>query len=236
MYEASFDTLIPPVIFEDDDLLLVNKLPGLLSIPDGYDPALPHLRKVLEPIHGSLWIVHRLDKDTSGVIVLAKNKEAHQKLNESFRYKQIEKKYHGLITPVPVWQEKTINLPLKVNADRKHRTRVSHNQGKAAHSFCCVQKRFELGALLEIQITTGITHQIRAHLRACNIVLFGDNLYNAGLPEMPLQFHRTMLHAQSIGFQHPTKGNWNNYIAPYPADFREAYTRLRFTKALDAKL
>ncbi len=84
---------------------------------------LPHLRTVLEPDHGILWIVHRLDKDTSGLILLAKNAEAHRKLNESFREHQIQKIYHGLVSPAPDWQEQVVNLPLRTDADRKHRTR-----------------------------------------------------------------------------------------------------------------
>lgn len=224
--------MIPPIIFEDDDLLIVNKSPGLLSVPDGYSPALPHLRSVLEPQFGSLWIVHRLDKETSGLIVLAKNPDTHRALNEQFRIRQIEKKYHGLVTPTPQWREMAINLPLQTDADRRHRTRVNLTQGKDAQSNCHVLKRFHCGALMEIQIKTGITHQIRAHLRSFNLILVGESLYNAGLPHPQIQAERTMLHSRTIAFTHPTSGSWVEYTAPYPEDFRDIYTKLKTTTSL----
>lgn len=224
---------MPEIIYEDDDLILVNKPAGLLSIQDGYDPDLPHLRTVLEPDHGILWIVHRLDKDTSGLILLAKNAEAHRKLNESFREHQIQKIYHGLVSPAPDWQEQVVNLPLRTDADRKHRTRVDEIEGKPAVSTFRVEKRFPLGVLMSIQITSGITHQIRAHLRALNLSLLGDRLYRVGLPEQPLMVERTMLHAREIGFIHPVTQVQMQFTANYPEDFRAAYTNLRLTTEMD---
>ena len=96
-------TLIPTILFEDEDLLVINKPAGLLSIPDGYDQTLPYLQQVLEPDYGQLWMVHRLDKDTSGVMVLARNAEAHRNLNQSFRDREVNKTYHGLVWPAPEW-------------------------------------------------------------------------------------------------------------------------------------
>jgi len=87
------NTEIPTLLYEDDDLIIINKPPGLLSTQDGYDAQLPHLRSILEPHYGRLWMVHRLDKDTSGVMLIARNPEAHRKLNQSFRERLIEKKY-----------------------------------------------------------------------------------------------------------------------------------------------
>ena len=219
----------PVILYEDADLLLVNKPSGLLSVPDGYDPGLPHLKSVLEPDYGKLWIVHRLDKDTSGILLIARNADSHRVLNEHFRSRNIEKNYHGLVTPRPSWQELDIQLPLLVNADRKHRTRVNIKTGKEAHTYCQVKKWFKMGALLEIQIYTGISHQIRAHLRANDLVLLGDNLYQGGLQAQPFTVLRTMLHARQLGFAHPTSGKWTKVSAPYPDDFRAAYTNLKLT-------
>jgi len=219
----------PNILYQDQDLILIHKNPGLLSVQDGYNPALPHLRSVLEPEFGTLWIVHRLDRETSGVMVMARNAEAHHKLNQSFRERQIQKTYHGLVTPAPDWHEKDIQLPLTTDADRQHRTRVKQASEKAARSICRVMDRCSLGALMEIEIRTGITHQIRAHLRALNIALIGDMLYNAGLPNQPFTVPRMMLHARSLAFNHPTTGEWLQVTAPYPDDFREAYTKLKIT-------
>ncbi len=229
MTEEHPDGVKPEILYEDQDLLLINKPCGLLSVPDGYDHLLPHLKSVLEPDYGEIWIVHRLDKETSGVMVVARNANSHRELNKQFRLRKIEKKYHGLVTPLPPWQEMDIQLPLLANADRKHRTRVNTKTGKDAHSNCRIKKRFKLGALLEIQIHTGISHQIRAHLRAYNLALLGDNLYHTGLPPQPFSVSRTMLHARHLGFTHPTTGEWITTSAAYPEDFRAAYTKLRFT-------
>ena len=127
-----------------------------------------------------------------------------------------------------------IQLPLQKNADRQHRTRVNNLDGKPDHSFCRVIKRFKLGVLIEIHIHTGISHQIRAHLRAFDLALLGDKLYNAGLPPQPFPVSRTMLHARQLGFAHPTTDEWITCTAPYPEDFRTAYSKLRTTTVQDA--
>lgn len=230
------ESTIPEILYTDSDFIIVNKSAGLLSIQDGYHPDLPHLQTVLEPEFGNLWIVHRLDKDTSGVMVLARNAEAHRKLNETFRERQVEKVYHGLVTPAPSWHQKEVDLPLRINADRKHRTRVDSAHGKQALTLFNVEKWFTLGALIMINIKTGITHQIRAHLRAMDLSLLGDILYNAGLPEQPIKVERTMLHARSIAFSHPINQIWMEFTANYPEDFRKAYTELRLTTEKDVMI
>jgi tRNA pseudouridine32 synthase / 23S rRNA pseudouridine746 synthase len=223
-----------PILYEDDGLIVINKPAGLLTVPDGYDSLLPHIRSVLEPTYGRLWIAHRLDKDTSGAIILTKNSDVHRQINELFRLRKVTKIYHGLVTPVPAWKTLDIQNNLETNADRMHRTRVKSSSGKPARSLCKVLKIFNFGALLEIELFTGITHQIRAHLRTQNLALFGDKLYNAGLDEQPLFAARTMLHARSVSFSHPTTHDKIHITAPYPDDFRGFYNQLRATKALDA--
>ena len=224
------------IIFEDDDLIVINKPAGLRSIQDGYDPDLPHLRTLLEPDYGDLWIAHRLDKDTSGIILLARTAEAHRRLNKSFRERLLEKIYHGLVTPAPNWGQKDLNIPLRTNADRKHRTRVDMTNGKIASTSFSVEKRFALGVLMKIEIKSGITHQIRAHLRSLDLSLLGDALYQAGLPEQPIPVERTMLHAREIRFIHPTQQTRLHFTANYPEDFRTAYTNLRITTTTDLML
>ncbi len=219
----------PSIIFLDNDLLVINKPAGLLSIPDGYDPDLPHLKSVLEPDFGPVWLVHRLDKDTSGVMLLARNADAHRDLNRAFREHTVRKVYHGLVTPSPAWQEQVIDLPLKVNADRKHRTKVDLKVGKLAWTGCKVLTRGSEAVLMEITIKTGVTHQIRAHLRENNLMIIGELLYNAGLEPPVLTAPRTMLHARKITFHHPGSGEELTFTAPYPDDFRKIYTLLRTT-------
>jgi tRNA pseudouridine32 synthase / 23S rRNA pseudouridine746 synthase len=221
------------ILYQDQDILLINKIPGLLSVPDGYDPDLPYIKSVLEPLYGPLWIVHRLDKETSGGMVLARNEDAHHSLSDSFQNKQVREKYHGLVSPVPNWRENILTQPLQIDADRKHRTRFDIKNGKEARSNCKVLKTFPLGVLMEIEIHTGLTHQIRAHLRAEDLLLLGETLYNAGLPPLPLNSPRIMLHARTLAFAHPSAGKWQQFTAPYLEDFRDTYTKLRFAKGPD---
>ena len=215
------------ILFQDADLLIVDKPTGLLSIPDGYDPALPTLQKILEPEYGPLWMVHRLDKGTSGVMVLARNANTHRTLNQAFRDRQVLKTYHGLVTPTPDWTEENVDLPLRVNADRRHRTRVDRENGKPAWTQFVVLDKFAAGARLKIHIKTGLTHQIRAHLRELGFVLLGDTLYKAGLPNSSLPAERVMLHARELCFAHPTDGRQLTFSTPYPDDFRAAYALIR---------
>ena len=228
--------LVPEVLFEDEDLLVINKPANLLSVPDGYDPSLPHVRSVLAPFCDELWIVHRLDKGTSGAMVLAKNAEAHRALNEAFRERQLRKIYHGLAAPAPGWSEKLLELPLLVNADRRHRTRVHLKAGKPAWTRVTILRRFHLAALLEMEIRTGVTHQIRAHLRACDMALLGDELYRAGLPPCSFTPSRPMLHARELTFTHPKTGERQQFTAPYPEDFRATLTDLRHATLPDTEI
>lgn len=223
----------PIVVSQDQDILVINKPPDLLSIPDGYDVTLPHLKSVLELDYGPLWIVHRLDKETSGVMVLARNAEAHRFLNAAFRSHEVQKQYHGLVAPAPDWREKVIEFPLTANADRKHRTRVDSENGRLAWTRCQVLKCYPYGVLMSIEIRTGITHQIRAHLRANDLALLGDSLYQAGLDTQPIFASRVMLHAREITFPHPNIQQTVRFSAPYPEDFRAAYSKLAATRDLD---
>jgi tRNA pseudouridine32 synthase/23S rRNA pseudouridine746 synthase len=120
------------LLFKDSALLVVNKPAGLATLPDGYDLTLPHIKSILEQEAGSLWIVHRLDKETSGVLVLARSAGAHRSLNTQFEKRQVSKVYHALVTGNPVWQEQTVNLPLRPNGDRHHRTVGDPQTGKPA--------------------------------------------------------------------------------------------------------
>ena len=221
---------IPTILFEDNDLLVIDKPAGILSIPDGYNPYLPHLQQLLEPDYGTLWMVHRLDKGTSGVMVLARNPESHRSLNQAFREHRVQKTYHGLIWPIPEWNEKVIELPLKVNADRRHRTRVDLEQGKSAWTHCVILDKWSSAARVAVTIKTGLTHQIRAHLQELEFIMLGESLYNAGLPEAPISAPRIMLHAHQISFQHPTNAEWVGFSAPYPEDFRAVYELIRQPK------
>jgi tRNA pseudouridine32 synthase / 23S rRNA pseudouridine746 synthase len=129
-------------LFADEALLAVNKPLGLPSLPDGYDPDAPHLRSVLEPVYGRLWTVHRLDRETSGVVLLARTAEAHRHLNTQFQEQRVVKIYHALVLGDPAWDKRTIRLPLRGDGDRRHRTVVDHKRGKPAVTHLRVFERF----------------------------------------------------------------------------------------------
>lgn len=207
-------------IYVDDDILVINKPSGMLSIPDGYKPDMPHLRSLLEPKFGRLWMVHRLDKESSGVMVLARNAQAHRLLNQQFKDRLVNKIYHALVSPHPEWQSQNVNFPLAINTGRKHLTRVDFINGKTAFSIFKVIKSSSRSCLLECDIKTGYRHQIRAHLYHLGIGILGDSLYCPPQNPFPAsKFSRMMLHARQIDFFHPRNQTKVSFIAQTPGIF-----------------
>lgn len=214
-----------PVLWIDEAILAIAKPAGLRTLPDGYDPAIPYLKSLLEPLYGQLWIVHRLDKETSGVVVLARTSEAHRSLNTQFEQHNIQKVYHALVKGMPEWEEKTVDLPLRPNGDRRHRTVVDPRQGKPAVTRLRVLERFKDYALIEASPETGRTHQIRTHLAALSCPLAGDGLYGGEDPLPALEGFA--LHARSLSLTHPLSGEPFSLEAPYPLLFQSTLEALR---------
>lgn len=224
---------LPPnlVIWEDESFLVINKPWGLRTLPDGYDKTQPHLKSLLSPIYGRLWIVHRLDKDTSGVLLLARSAEAHRSLNTQFEQRQVVKIYHALVIGNPTWDRIECLQPLRANGDRKHRTVIDFERGKPAETHLEVIERFAGYTLLEAQPKTGRPHQIRAHLAGLDFPIAEDLLYgNRAEPEQtpPIQcILRPALHAHWLSFKHPLTNEEVSFEAPYPEDFATALQYLR---------
>lgn len=213
------------VLYADEALLVINKPPGLRALPDGYDPSLPHLRSVLEPEWGRLWVVHRLDKDASGVVLLARNAEAHRALNDAFAEREVAKVYHALVVGSPVWDVQTVDFPLLSDGDRRHRTVIDAKRGKPSITDLRVEERFAGCTLIEARPQTGRTHQIRAHLAAMGLPIVADTLYG-NQTEHPF-LERLALHARSISMKHPLTLASVDFVAAYWPDMDAALDRLR---------
>lgn len=230
-------------------MLAVDKPAGWLSIPDRWDPDAPVIQHALSKEHGSLLPVHRIDKDTSGVLVFARNAEAHRVLNDQFFARGVEKTYFALVHGEPTEDRWQIELALRADGDRLHRTVVDAAKGKPATTIFEVVERFRGFALVKAMPETGRTHQIRVHLAASSMTIVADPLYGDGSPlllstlkrrwkgdayeERPLMA-RTALHAARIVLTHPASGERLAIEAPLPRDFRATLAQLRKIRAIEA--
>ena len=210
------------IIHEDPDVLVIDKPAGILSIADGYNKVFPHLRTLLEPDFGRLWIVHRLDKETSGVMVLARTATVHKFLCEQFTSHSIHKEYIALVfgsTP----QNFVDQSPLKVDGDRKHRTVIDNQKGKPAFTYFQTLENYQKGvSLVAAKPKTGFTHQIRCHLLHSGFPILGDRLYSTKESDnlsLSLGIERVALHAREITFSHPNGHQSVTYNAQNPQDF-----------------
>lgn len=212
-----------PILFSDEHLLAVNKPAGLPTLPDGYDKSAPCLMDLVKQQFDRVWVVHRLDKQTSGVIVFARSAAVHRALNIAFDSRAVHKVYHAIAIGVPQWDEYTVDLPLRPDGDRRHRTVVDRAHGKPAITQLRVLERFAEHTLIEARPETGRTHQIRAHLAALDLPLLGDVLYGG----QATFIDRVALHAHSIELEHPITHEPLYAEAPYPPDFAQALQQLR---------
>jgi tRNA pseudouridine32 synthase/23S rRNA pseudouridine746 synthase len=212
------------VLDVDDQLLVLNKPAGLPVMPDGWNPGAPYLLSLARAEFGRLWMVHRLDKVTSGVILFARSAEAHRALNSQFELHQASKIYHAIVNGRPAWNESTSNQRLRANVGHKHRTVIDSSLGKAAMTRFKVMERFPSAALLEASPVTGRTHQVRAHATGLGCPLLGDGLY--GAPPTRL-IDRPALHALSLTITPPGAEAFVTFTAAYPEDLESALARLR---------
>ena len=225
--------LLPPVIpvlYLDEHLLVVAKPAGLPSLVDGYHPEAPFLTGILKETYPALWVVHRLDRQTSGVMVFARTAAAHRELNTQFERRRAVKTYHALVHGQPAWDDRSIHLPLRADGDRRHRTVVDPRHGKPAETDVLVLERFDHIALLQATPHTGRTHQLRAHLAASGHPIVSDPLYGgAELHGLP----RLGLHAFSLRLFHPGSAEEMVFSAPYPEDLAQAINLLRLAVATE---
>ena len=212
------------ILFQDASILVIDKPAGIPVLPDGWEKDAPYLVKLLEEQFGKLWVVHRLDKITSGVMVFALTSAAHRALNLQFEHHEAHKIYHAITVGLPPWSEHTARHPLRINVGHSHRTMVDHGRGKPSETHFHILERYTGNCLLEAHPGTGRTHQIRVHAYALGYPLLGDTLYSAPPTDL---IARPALHAQSLKFKHPLSGENLIFTAPYPADFNRAMEALK---------
>jgi 23S rRNA pseudouridine1911/1915/1917 synthase len=220
------------ILYEDDDLIVINKQAGLVVHPGAGQRsgtlvnALLHHFPKLSGIGGEErpGIVHRLDKDTSGCLVVAKNDESHRKLSDQFAARTIDKIYLALVAGK--LRKRAGVIEEKIGRHPVHRERMSiqSRRGREAKTEYRVVSSSDEMSLLECQLHSGRTHQIRVHLHHLGHPVLGDKVYGS---KHANNFPRQMLHAWKLAFQHPRSGEWKEFEARLPDDFENAINSLR---------
>ena len=220
------------VMYEDNDIIVVNKPKGLVVHPANGNPdgtlvnAIMALCKdSLSGIGGEIrpGIVHRLDKDTSGLLIVAKNDKAHMNMSKQIKDREVKKIYIALVKGNIGEDEATINMPIgRSTKDRKKM--AVRKDGKEAVTHFKVLKRYHNYTLLEVKIDTGRTHQIRVHMAEIGHPVVGDMVYSNGKNEFGVEGQ--MLHAKSLDFKHPITGKQMHLEAELPEYFKEVLNKL----------
>lgn len=253
---ASFSISVPPpavahneaqdipieIVFEDDHLLVVDKPAGMVVHPaaGNYDGTmvnalLHHCQGRLSGIGGVArpGIVHRIDKDTSGLLVVAKTDPAHEGLAAQFAKHSIERRYAAIVAGLPKTGSGTVDANLaRSSTDRKKIAIVSVGRGKRAVTHWRLVETLKQAALMECQLETGRTHQVRVHMASIGHPLLGDPVYGRSRSEhrevlKRLEFARQALHAARLGFVHPITGGTLTFDSPIPSDMQQLLSYLR---------
>ncbi len=220
------------IIYEDSDIIVVNKPKGMVVHPANGNPdgtlvnaILSICKNSLSGIGGELrpGIVHRLDKDTSGLIIVAKNDKAHINMSEQIKERNVKKTYIALVRGNVPEEEATINMPIGRSTKDRKKMAVTKN-GKQAITHFKVLKRYSKYTLLEIKIETGRTHQIRVHIAEIGYPVVGDAVYSNGKNEFGIEGQ--MLHAYKLEFMHPITNKHMELTAPLPQYFEEILKKL----------
>lgn len=220
------------IIYEDSDIIVVNKPKGMVVHPANGNPdgtlvnaIMAKCKQGLSGIGGKLrpGIVHRLDKDTSGLLIIAKNDLAHIKMSEQIKNRKVKKIYIALVKGIVKENEATIEMPIG-RSDKDRKKMAVRKDGKEAITHFQVKKRYLHHTLLELKIDTGRTHQIRVHLSEIGHPVIGDMVYSKGKNEFGVEGQ--MLHAKKLEFSHPITGEKLSLEAKLPEYFEAVLQNL----------
>jgi 23S rRNA pseudouridine1911/1915/1917 synthase len=220
------------IVYEDEHIIAVNKPAGLLTIPDR--EGVPGVKNLLQKKYGAVFTVHRIDKDTSGILVFARNEEIHKHLSRQFEQRETRKTYNGFVLGAPAQKSGIINQPIAEHPVKKGMMSVQ-KKGKESITEYEVLESFRFFSWMEFRILTGRTHQIRVHMKFLGNPLVCDELYGDGKPvfisqiksnynlakdeeERPV-LNRLALHASELQLT-DLKGNMILLKAPLPRDLR----------------
>ena len=215
------------ILYEDEDILVINKPKNMVVHPAVGNTSGTLVNAILGKTELSDYngefrpgIVHRLDKDTTGVLVVAKNNNAHQNIAEQIQKRETKKIYIALVRGIIKEENGVIDLPIgRHPTDRKKMAVVK--EGKPALTYFKVLKRFDGYTLVEIELKTGRTHQIRVHMAHIGHPVVGDTLYSNGKNSFGVTSQ--MLHAYRLGFKHPRTGEWMEFTAPLPKELEAIF-------------
>jgi tRNA pseudouridine32 synthase/23S rRNA pseudouridine746 synthase len=217
---STFDYRPPPgldVVYEDHRLVVCNKPSGLLTVP-GKDPSLSDCLEVRvqahHPDHPATKVVHRLDKDTSGLLLLALDKQALAHLGQQFETRRIEKYYVARVWGDIAEETGLVDLPHATDWENKPRQRVDHERGRSAQTRWEVLERGNGVTRLKLVPLTGRTHQLRVHMQAMGHPILGDSFYATG--DALRAADRLQLHAEMLGFAHPDDDRLLRFVVPAP--------------------
>jgi RluA family pseudouridine synthase len=230
------------ILYEDDSIIVLNKPAGVLTIPDRYERGLTNLYDTLKTKYKVIFTVHRLDRDTSGVIVFAKDAGSHKHLNQQFQDLKVTKIYHAVVSGTVVQDELKIDIPLIPDTQKKGLMKPS-SRGKESLTILKVIERFRIATLVELNLITGRHHQIRVHCSAIGHPLLVDEIYGNSSEfklsslkrrynlkkddvEMPI-ISRVSMHSFQLSFLHPKTSQYVSFEAPEARDFQALVQVLR---------
>lgn len=220
------------IIYEDEDILIINKEKGMVVHPGNGNPDGTLVNAVMAKCKGSLsgiggkirpGVVHRIDKDTSGLVIIAKNDKAHINISEQIKNREVKKVYVALVRGVISENEAVINMPIGRSTKDRKKMAVNRN-GKEAVTEFEVLKRYKDFTYLKLNIKTGRTHQIRVHMSEIGHPVVGDEVYSNG--KNPFNVKGQMLHAKELEFVHPVTNKKVKFEAPLPIYFKNILEEL----------